>query len=58
MLNLNAESDTSSGWCANGRQSAASAAADGGKPLPLVLPALTADRERIGPFINEEPSCL
>jgi hypothetical protein len=28
--------------------------------LPRVLPCATADRdrERIGPFINEEPSCL
>jgi hypothetical protein len=60
MLNLNAKSDSSSGWCAHRRQSAASAAADSGKPLPLVLPHATADRDResIGPFINEEPSCL
>ncbi len=58
MLNLNAKSNASSGLCANGRQSAARAAAEGGKPLPPVLTALTADRERVGPFINEEPSCL
>jgi hypothetical protein len=50
--------DTSSGMCANGRQPAASTAADGGKPLPPALPSETADRERIGPFINEESSCL
>ena len=60
MLNLNAKGDSSSGCCANGRQSAARAAADGGKPLPLVFPCATAgrERERVGSIINEEPSCL